>query len=384
MFFRFVIVVFLLIFIPAYLPGTEIILSGRNVIWSPDSDEFIYYSYGKTYTSKTWRIYSLKTKNDIDTVFKGEDTIPTWSQKGNKLAYADNNVIKIQSSKSFNEVKTPIIGIRKISWAGNEKEIVYSNGESIYILDILSGRNSLFTSGCSPEWLKNKKGIAYINSDFEFVLYNTNNEHAKISSDINSFKVSFKGNLIVFENAGRNELTIISMNASTTNTLIFKDVIYGFGFSGDEKYLLIGMIRDGLYLYDVVRGLKFKLGMYGIFPSWSASSSYISFEKQKKIYIRDSISILKSLDTSKIYKVSLGKGDGLKIGEELSVYEEITNPLTGEITGFDKSKPKGKLKIISSFPGHSFGKLLSDSGLEIGDAVYFERLKKNGRIENTE
>ncbi len=59
-----------------------------------------------------WRIYSLKTRTDIDTVFYGEDTIPAWSIKGNFLAYAKDNIIKIVSAKTKKDIKTSTQGIK--------------------------------------------------------------------------------------------------------------------------------------------------------------------------------------------------------------------------------------------------------------------------------
>lgn len=353
---------------------------GQNVTFSPAADEFIYFNYGKTKASKIWRIFSIKEDKDLDTIIYNIDTYPVWSAIGSIVAYPDKNKIILISPSGKNEFTGSANNINLISFAPDDKKIVYSDFEKIYILDLETKKNSFLAYGKKPVWTE--KGIIYKDDNNFVYVFGTAGGEKLILSDIDEFTVSKDSKLIIGTGLEFQGFVTYNLETSETNFIAITNSIQGYDTSPDGRYLIFSLANSGIWIRDMDTGLSYKILQNGIFPKWSWTGNYITYEYNKKIFIKETKEFLSSIKSKKLYKINIGSSVGLKLGDILQVYEEKIDPFTDKVTGYDQTHPKTKVKIISIFPDYSYVDKVSDDAteLEINDVVFSQKVNKFGVI----
>jgi hypothetical protein len=120
-------------------------------------------------------------------------------------------------------------------------------------------------------------------------------------------------------------------------------------------------------MVDRFTGQEKTVSADGLFPSVSADAGFLFYERADGSGCV--VKLGRERSSVQLVRISLGSKDNALPGEVVRFFEEKVNPVSGEVTGYDGSRPKGQGKILMVFGGYSFVEMDKPGRIEVGDAV---------------
>ncbi|GEM_PF-2805191 len=374
------------------------VINGHNIIWSPTGKQFMYSNFPKSGSASTWRLYDVSKKANIQTLFVTHSATPVWSPDGKKIAYQQKDKIIIHTlggeQKSYQASATTI---DYLSWAPDNYRIAYSgfteSGEQkIFILDTHNSNNSMVAWGAYPIWLQNGQALVYTDAYFSLYILDNNGEEKEIATKVENPKIIKNGSMIAVYKYEEYTIEVYDLTTlKKTSVIPVKDLvldkngnaisaIQGYDLHPNARFFLFGSDRSGIRLVDIITGEQKQILTDGYLPSFSHDGSVFAYEYKKEIHICMSSGFFSTIKTEPVFKVNLGTQNGIHTGSTLLVYEEKINPFNNQPSGYDISKPKGKVVVINAYADYCIVKNTGDSNLENNDAVVIEGTSQIGYI----
>lgn len=383
---RKIIIFFIIIFLASNIYSLTFNIKGNNVIWSPVSKTlFLYSVYGKSSGTVIWKMYDLNKKKS-STVYYGNSLLPQASLDGESIIFTKKNVIQLYADGNLKDYSTSVVDLTGFDWGLKGDKIVYSNGEKIYVLQIKDNNNYFVVNGDSPAFIDNDKKIIYLDKDQKVsVIDESLKSRCLIDNVVKEVYPLKDKNSFLFQ-TDRN-IKLYELNNDIICTIVEdKDEISTFNVSYDFMFLTYNNNKGKHYMVHIPTHLKVEILDDKNFFSQklSVENEFIAFEKSEQIVIKDVQSFIQAFNLGNIYKISLGKKDGLNNGINLEVYQEKKNPFTELTIGYEEQGFKGLVKIITIYEDYSYGMIdkefSSDKPIEIGDAVLWKEKDKLGSI----
>lgn len=362
-------------------------MKGNNIIWSPVEETlFLYSVYGKSSGTTIWKVYDLLSKNQR-TIYYGNSLLPQWSFDGKSIVFSKKNVIQISSEEGeMKDYTTSVADLVSFDYGVKGDKIVYSNGEKIYILELKANNNYFVVDGANPSYINNDKKIIYFDKDLKVNLVDETLKSKVIISNMVKKIYPFKKKDQFLYQEGRTIKLYDLSSGSSSDIVNDKQGVLDFEVSYDNQFITYQNNKGEHYIVHVPTHLKVKVLTDKKYFSQKLSNKnkYACFQKSGEISIRDIKTSINAFGLKNIYKLSIGKKDGLQPGISLEIYQEKKNPFTDKVIGYDEQGFKGTVKVIAVYAEYSYGMIdkefSSDKPIEVGDAVLWKAKDKLGSV----
>ncbi len=382
------IIIIVLLTLTLNLHSFSLDINGNNIIWSPVSDFWFFYSvYGKSSGKTIWKMYDLKKKKS-ETIYYGNSLLPQWSSDGKSVVFTKGDLLMVNLKGTIDkEYKTAVKEPASFDWSLKGDKVTYSDGEKIYVLEMKNNNNYFVIRGESPLFIDNDKKIIYFDEDMKVNILDESLKSKVVFQDIVKKILPLKKeNKFLFQ-ADR-MIKLYDLEDDIIYTLV-KDGndIGSFNLSFDCNFLTYNNSAGEHFIVHIPTMRKIPLLTDRKFfaQKLSGNSQYCAFEKEGQTHIKDIKSFVAAFNLKDIYKISFGAADDISAGTSLEVYQEKKNPFTGKLAGYDAQNFKGTINIIAVYNGYSYGmkdkKSSAGKHFEVGDVVLWKKQNKMGVIQ---
>jgi hypothetical protein len=264
----------------------DIILNGRNVVWSPSQNILLYATLGKTSGAMIWHLFDPVRNTDGDTLFYGKGMTPAWSLDGNNIAYQNGgSLMVIDNNSRTTQYKTSVSDIDSIAWTQDTNKIMFSGDNKIFFYDISARSDFSLAQGMNPVFIRKTHGLLFMDDNFNLYSIPEGSDKVLIMSDVDSFAVSPDQTKLAAYVSRANRLMIFDLDSKATNSIGIQGSASGFCFDSTGGFFVYSLNDKDLLLKVLRTGYTLRLPDEGSYPSFSFNSAFLSFQKSKNILI---------------------------------------------------------------------------------------------------
>ncbi|MCK4859872.1 MAG: TonB family protein [Candidatus Omnitrophica bacterium] len=284
---------------------------------------------------------------------------PCWSPDGKKILYSSGNSIYMMNPDGSN--KEHIIDGYNATWSPDGKRIAYKKKKPtrIAILDLKTKKEYIIYDpgydrsrrdylGCRTEWTRDGEKLFFVRARRTWI--------------INLDDLSERESAVRPNRVNRNishPLFSIYVNLHYGKYFPSGFSLHSFGTKSGARRILDGIWVENKksgnsFAIRLLNSYKLREALY-TFPELSPDLTKLVFVKEELRSGEKIIHIAKigrsSTSNIKTYEVAMGLNDGIKEKDILIVYEARINPLNNKLIGYNKDKIKGTVLVESVTEG---------------------------------